>query len=269
MIIGNRAFSGLGDSHRKSVLLAKIQHLLFSLAVEHAAANDDQRFLGLFQRIDGCGQFGAVGSLPTGGPQPFPEKVHRVVKGFGLDILTQSQSHRPAFGRVGQNGHGPLEGRHGLFGAGDPVELYAYGKSRDPQRPELFDHFSAMFRYGNGAYAVVSQTLAAFEHHQTVKVAGTKGAVWAGWSGAADRTLQPTFFLKVFADEKLEDVRFVQQSGEVFELRAQIARCVQMVRGEARPAADGRDGLWSAGLCLLAEESIRQGRPLPVGEMLA
>jgi myo-inositol 2-dehydrogenase / D-chiro-inositol 1-dehydrogenase len=156
-----------------------------------------------------------------------------------------------------------------LSGAGDPVELYAYGKSRDPQRPELFDHFSAMFRYGNGAYAVVSQTLAAFEHHQTVKVAGTKGAVWAGWSGAADRTLQPTFFLKVFADDKLEDVRFVQQSGEVFELRAQIARCVQMVRGEARPAADGRDGLWSAGLCLLAEESIRQGRPLPVGEMLA
>lgn len=155
-----------------------------------------------------------------------------------------------------------------LEDAGDPVELYAYGKSRDPQRPELFDNFSSMFRYGNGAYAVVSQTLAAFEHHQTVKVAGSKGAMWAGWSGAADRTLQPTFFLKVFDGEKLEEVKFERQSGEVFELRAQIARCVQMVRGEAEPAATGRDGLWSAGLCLLAEESIRQRRPLPVGEML-
>ena len=31
-----------------------------------------------------------------------------------------------------------------------------------------------MFSYPNGAYAVVSQTLAAFEHHQTVKVTGTK-----------------------------------------------------------------------------------------------
>ena len=155
-----------------------------------------------------------------------------------------------------------------LEGAGDPVELYAYGKSCDPRRPELFDNFSAMFRYPNGAYAVVSQTLAAFEHHQTVKVAGTKGAMWAGWSGALDRTLRPTFFLKVFDGEKLEEVKFEKQSGEVFELREQIGRCVRMVRGEVAPAADGRDGLWSTGLCLLAEESIRQQRPLPVGEML-
>jgi myo-inositol 2-dehydrogenase / D-chiro-inositol 1-dehydrogenase len=118
-----------------------------------------------------------------------------------------------------------------LSAAGDPVELYAYGKSRDPQRSELYDNFSAMFRYANGAYAVVSQTLAAFEHHQTVKVAGSKGAMWAGWSGALDRTLQPTFFLKVFDGEKLEEVKFEKQSGEVFELREQIGRCVQMVRG--------------------------------------
>ena len=155
-----------------------------------------------------------------------------------------------------------------LAGAGDPVELHAYGNSRDPQRPQLFDNFSAMFKYANGAYAVVSQTLAAFEHHQTVKVAGTKGAIWAGWSGALDRTLEPTCFLKVFDGEKLEEVKLAKQSGEVFELREEIARCVQMVRGEAEPAASGRDGLWSAGLCLLAEESIRQKRPLPVGELL-
>lgn len=156
-----------------------------------------------------------------------------------------------------------------LAPAGDPVELYAYGKSRDAGRPELFDNFSAMFRYPNGAYAVVSQTLAAFEHHQTVKVAGSKGAIWAGWSGALDRTLQPAFFLKIFDGETLVEFPFQKQSGEVFELREEIARCVQMARGEAAPAATGRDGLWSAGLCLLAEESIRQKRPLPVGEMLA
>jgi myo-inositol 2-dehydrogenase/D-chiro-inositol 1-dehydrogenase len=46
-------------------------------------------------------------------------------------------------------------------------------------------------------------------------------------------------------------------SGEVFEVREEIARCVQMVRGEATAAATGRDGLWSAGLCLVAQESIR------------
>ena len=155
-----------------------------------------------------------------------------------------------------------------LESAGDPVELYAYGNSRDPDRPELFDNFSAMFRCANGAYAVVSQTLAAFEHHQTVKVSGTKGALWAGWSGALDRTLKPDYFLRVFDGETLEDVKLDAMSGAVFELRADIAACVRMVRGEGPPPASGRDGLWSAGLCLVAEESIRQKRPLPVAEML-
>lgn len=155
-----------------------------------------------------------------------------------------------------------------LEGSGDPVELYAYGNSRDPQRPALFDNFSAMFKYANGSYAVVSQTLAAFEHHQTVKVSGTKGALWAGWSGALDRTLEPSYFLKVFDGDKLEEVKIEKHSGEVFELREEIARCIAMARGEAKPAASGRDGLWSAGLCLVAEESIRQGKPLPVGELL-
>lgn len=154
-----------------------------------------------------------------------------------------------------------------LESAGDPVELYARGNSRDPARPDLFDNFSAFASWPNGAYAVISQTLAAFEHHQTVKVTGTKGAIWAGWSGAMDRTLEPTSFLKVFDGTQLENVTIEKHAGEVFELRTQIDRCVQMVRGEAAPVATGRDGLWSAALCLIAEESIRQKRALPIGQI--
>ncbi len=114
----------------------------------------------------------------------------------------------------------------------------------------------------------MSQTLAAFEHHQTVKISGTKGALWACWSGALDRTLEPTAFLKVFDGETLAEVPLEKQSGEVFELRAEIARCVEMVRDGRAPAATARDGLWSAGLCLVAEESIRQKKPLPVADLL-
>ena len=155
-----------------------------------------------------------------------------------------------------------------LEGAGEPVEVFAYGNSRDATRPELYDNFSAMFRCANGAYAVISQTLAAFEHHQTVKVTGSKGAAWAGWSGALDRAPEASSFLKVFDGERVEDVKLGKPSGEVFELREEIARCVQMVRGEAVPAANGRDGLWATGLCLLAEESIRRRQPVAVGETL-
>lgn len=155
-----------------------------------------------------------------------------------------------------------------LQGSGDPVELYAYGNSRDAARPDLYDNFSAMFKYPNGSYAVVSQTLSAFEHHQTVKVSGTQGALWAGWSGALDRTLEPEYFLKVFDGTTLENVKIEKHSGEVFELREEIAQCIDMVRTGKAPIATGLDGLWSAGLCLVAEESIRQGKPLPVGDML-
>jgi myo-inositol 2-dehydrogenase/D-chiro-inositol 1-dehydrogenase len=63
-------------------------------------------------------------------------------------------------------------------------------------------------------------------------------------------------------------VKLEKHSGEVFELREEIAQCVEMVRSGKKPAATGLDGLWSAGLCLVAEESIRQGKPLPVGEIL-
>jgi myo-inositol 2-dehydrogenase/D-chiro-inositol 1-dehydrogenase len=143
-----------------------------------------------------------------------------------------------------------------LQGSGDPVELYAVANSIDPKRPGLFDNFSATMRYTDGAYAVVSQTLAAFEHHQTVKVTGDKGALWAGWSGALDRTLEPNYFLKVFSNDKLENVVIEKHSGEVFELREEIAMCVRIARGEGSPIATGEDGLWSAGLCLAAEASV-------------
>ena len=151
-----------------------------------------------------------------------------------------------------------------LAGSGDPVELVARANSRDPARPGLFDNFSALIHWPDGAYAVVSQTLAAFEHHQTVKVTGTQGAIWAGWSGALDRTTAPTFFLKVFDGERLTEPPIARASGEVFELREEIAACVRCVRDGAPPVASARDGLWSAALCLLAEESIREGRPVAI-----
>ena len=84
-----------------------------------------------------------------------------------------------------------------------------------------------------------------------------------------DRTFEPTAFIKLFDGTNLTDVRIEKHSGEVFELRTQIDRCVQMVRGEAAPLAGGRDGLWSTALCLLAEESIRQKRALPVGGLVS
>lgn len=144
---------------------------------------------------------------------------------------------------------------------GEPTQVTARASSRQPGHPELQDNFSALLDFPGGGYGVVTQTLAAFEHHQTVKLTGTEGALWASWSGALDRTLHPTFGLKKFRfeDEAPQEVKFDKMTGEVFELQDQAALFVQAVHGEKQLAATGDDGRWSVGMCLAAQQSVQEG----------
>lgn len=156
-----------------------------------------------------------------------------------------------------------------LSAHGNPATIYAAANSHDPSRPDLSDNFSAIMRYESGAYAVISQSLAAFGHHQTVKVSGTKGAITARWSGASDRTLEPEISLTVFDGETVEEVVMKRPSGEVYELAQEIAMCVRCVRDGAAAIASGEDGLWSAGLCLAAEASISSGAVVSLADFMA
>lgn len=149
-----------------------------------------------------------------------------------------------------------------LASAGEPQSVYARANSRQPGHPELQDNFSAIVNFAGGAYAVVSQTLSAFEHHQTVKVSGTNGAIWASWSGAMDRTRHPTFWLKHFDGERLSELPLEKPTGELFELEDEIAMIVDCIRQGRPPAASGHDGRWSVGLCLAAERSVETGMPV-------
>jgi myo-inositol 2-dehydrogenase/D-chiro-inositol 1-dehydrogenase len=149
-----------------------------------------------------------------------------------------------------------------LSAAGEPETVYAAAKARRADRPELRDNFSAIVSFLSGAYAVISQTLSAFEHHQTVKVTGSKGALWAGWSGALDRTRHPTFFLKAFDGEHVEDVPISRAAGELFELEDEMAIMVRAVRQGGPLAATGADGKWAVWMCLAAERSVETGAPV-------
>ena len=149
-----------------------------------------------------------------------------------------------------------------MSSVGQPESVYAVANSRQPGHPELQDNFSAMVRFTGGAYAVITQTLSAFEHHQTVKVTGTKGALWASWSGAMDRTRRPTFFLRAFDGDKLENVPITEAAGELFELEGEIAMLVAAIR-EGRPlSCTGEDGKWSVAMCVAAQRSVDTGQPV-------
>jgi len=144
--------------------------------------------------------------------------------------------------------------------AGEPVSVVAFASHKRDEHPELQDNFSAMIRFPNGGYAVISQTLAAYEHHQVVKLTGTRGALWASWSGAMDRTFHPTYSLKYFDGEKVQEVALAKTTGEVYELEEEIANLTAAARGEPLRCATGEDGRWSVAMCLKAQESVETGK---------
>ena len=150
---------------------------------------------------------------------------------------------------------------------GEPTAVQARSNSRDPGRPLLTDNFTAILDFPGGAWSVISQTLAAFEHHQTVKITGTAGSLWASWSGIMDRTTTPQFFLKQGSAATGESwlVDCGGPAGEIFELQQQIARMCDAVRGEQPLHADGRDGLKAVRLCLAAERAaLTPGQSQPL-----
>ncbi|QDS95570.1 1,5-anhydro-D-fructose reductase [Roseimaritima multifibrata] len=151
-----------------------------------------------------------------------------------------------------------------LQSVGDPQTVFASANSRQPNHPELQDNFSAIVKFDGGAQAVVTQTLSMFEHHQTVKVAGTKGSLWAGWSGAMDRTRHPHFFLKASDGQSVKEIPIEKMTGEVFELEDQIAMLAAAVRDGKPLTTTGVDGRWSVAMCLAAAESVQSGLPVVI-----
>ena len=148
-------------------------------------------------------------------------------------------------------------------GVGEPVSVYAAANGKQPDHPELHDNFSAIVHFPRGRYALISQTLAAWEHHQTVKLTGSEGALWAKWSGAMDRTFEPTFSLQLLSGDQLSDVPIEKKSGEVYELVDEIAAVARAVRDGTPPACSGEDGRYSVAMCLKAQQSLEAGRPIP------
>lgn len=155
-----------------------------------------------------------------------------------------------------------------IEGHGTPECVYATANSRQPDHPELQDNFSSIVKFDNGSYAVVTQTLSAFEHHQTVKVTGTKGALWASWSGAMDRTREPTFSLRAFDGETVSTIPIEKITGELFELEDEMEMMVHAVRDGKPVICSGKDGMWSVALCLAAAEAVKAGQEISLSKFM-
>ncbi len=146
---------------------------------------------------------------------------------------------------------------------GEPVSVFARASHKRDEHPELQDNFSAIINFPNGGYAVISQTLAGYEHHQVVKLTGSRGALWASWSGAMDRTFHPHFSLKHFDGETVHDIALAKTTGEVYELEEEVASITAAARGEKVHCATGEDGRWAVAMCLKAQASVETAQAIP------
>jgi myo-inositol 2-dehydrogenase/D-chiro-inositol 1-dehydrogenase len=155
-----------------------------------------------------------------------------------------------------------------MTGFGDPASVYARANSKQPDHPELQDNFTTIMNFSGGGFAVISQTLAAFEHHVTCKVTGTKGSIWANWSAPDARHPEPIFALRYSAGDpnQVEEVPFENVTGEVVELQQQIAALVDSIEKGTPPVATGLDGKWAVLLCLAAQQSVDLGAPVSIEE---
>jgi myo-inositol 2-dehydrogenase/D-chiro-inositol 1-dehydrogenase len=154
-----------------------------------------------------------------------------------------------------------------LSSSGEPVSVYARANSRQADDPNLNDNFSAIVNFPGGAYAVVSQTLAAFGHHVTAKVTGTEGTIWATWSAADARSDESMFSLQYGLGDEVTVVDFEKPTGELVELQQQISAVAESVRDGSPPPCTGLDGKWSTALCLAAQRSVDAGQVVQINEL--
>lgn len=152
-------------------------------------------------------------------------------------------------------------------GGGAPARVVAFG---DGHGQALGHHCTVVLEWRDGATAVLNQTLGGFEHHTLLEVAGDAGALRTWWSGTMDRTLTPSFELKVArggggsGDAGAVETLAIPLSGEVFELEENLRRAY---RGFAvgRSILTPQQARASIEVSLAAERSLAERRPVELG----
>lgn len=146
---------------------------------------------------------------------------------------------------------------------GDPISVQAVGAPRAGEAG-MSSELTGILRFPGQAHAVITETLAGFEYHQLLHVVGAEGSIRSWWSGALDRTLHPTFELRVARRGRREPETVpVERSGELVELEEQ-ARQVVTAFSRRQALVPGEEARKRVAVCLAAERSLREGREIPL-----
>ncbi len=141
--------------------------------------------------------------------------------------------------------------------AGPATSLQAWANSR-PERDYLNENLDIRLEFENGASALVTRSIAAFEHHINLKIVGSTGSISASWDGEMDMTPTPNAKLVLHTPEGKEIIDIPKENGPAYENHKQASAFISAIQNQTAVPATGEDGLASVKLCMLVEESLKQ-----------
>ena len=146
--------------------------------------------------------------------------------------------------------------------SGEPVALQAWANSRAGHEG-LNENLDIRLEYADKTRALITRSIAAFEHRVDLQIVGETGSLRAEWSGAMDLDEHPTANLWLHTsgdrDAPTERLDVVQKTGHAFDVPRQTAAFLDAIRNGTRPPATGADGLASVALSLAVERSLEAG----------
>lgn len=143
--------------------------------------------------------------------------------------------------------------------SGEPVSLQAWANSRSG-REYLNENLDVRLEYTDGTQALITRSIAAFEHTVNLEIVSEKGSLRATWSGKMDLDKQPSAKLWLHTsgdrDVPAEQLKVEQKTGHAFDVPKQTTAFLKAIHQRIPPPAGGEDGRAAVVLCLAVEKSL-------------
>ncbi len=143
---------------------------------------------------------------------------------------------------------------------GEPTGLQAWANSREG-RDYLNENLDIRFQYKDKTQALISRSIAAYEHSIRLYIVGEKGSLRAEWQGRMDldKTPNARLFLHNSGNRDLAalELPVEQKTGHAYDLSEQTRAFIKAIKKGSSPAATAEDGLASVALSLAVDKSLK------------
>ncbi len=144
---------------------------------------------------------------------------------------------------------------------GEPMSVEAWSKSREG-KDYLHENLDIRLEYMDGSSALISRSIAGFEHQISLHVVGETGSLKASWQGDFDMDLNPRvellFHNGANRDDLAKRLKVEQKTGHAYDLHRQTAAFLQAIQEGTEPTANAKDGRAAVALCLTIEEALKR-----------